>query len=166
MRTSFRQTVIMSTAIIGLSAFAAVAAPPTAGDPTVVRASTANGDQSKSAGRGMEAKVEQRINDLHTKLQISPAQQSQWDNFTRVMRDNAREMDATFQQRLQALPNMTAAENMQSYAKVAAEHSQDMQKLAPAFQSLYDTMSDNQKRTADRVFRADANQRGDQARRG
>ena len=114
----------------------------------------------------MEGKIEQRINDLHARLQISPAQQSQWDNVTRVMRDNAREMDATFQQRLQALPNMTAAENLQSYAKVAAEHAQDMQKLAPAFQALYDTMSDNQKRTADRVFRADAAQRGDQAHRG
>ena len=47
---------------------------------------------------------------------------------------------------------MTAAANMQSYAQVAKDHAQDMQKLVPVFQALYDTMSDNQKRTADQVL--------------
>jgi hypothetical protein len=39
---------------------------------------------------------------------------------------------------------------------VAMNHAQDMQKLVPAFQTLYDTMSDSQKKTADQVFRDDA----------
>ena len=54
---------------------------------------------------------------------------------------------------------MTALENLQSYAAVAAEHAQEVQKLVPAFQTLYDTMSDSQKRRADTVFRDDAAQR-------
>jgi protein CpxP len=170
MRTSLRQTVIATTAIIGLSTFAAAAAPPAAGDPTAVRPSTTTSGQSTTkaqpdAGHNMVGKIEQRITDLHAKLQISPAQQPQWDQFTQVMRDNARSMDQTFQHRVQTMPAMTAAENMQSYAQVAMEHAQDMQKLVPAFQALYGTMSDSQKRTADQVFRDDAHH-GDQTRRG
>jgi protein CpxP len=169
MRTSIRQTIIATTAIVGLSAFAAVAAPPAGGDPIAIRPNATTSAPSATlaqagAGHSMASKIEQRISDLHAKLLISPAQQPQWDRFTQVMRDNAQSMDQTFQRRVQTLPGMTAAENMQSYAQVSMDHAKDMQKLVPAFQALYDTMSDSQKRTTDQVFRDDANH-GDQARR-
>ncbi len=166
MRTSFRQTVIATTAILGLSAFAAAAAPPTSDDATAVHPSATTSGQSAPAGHGMNGTIEQHITDLHARLQISPAQQPQWDQFTLVMRDNARDMDQIFQQRVRSMPTMTAEQNMQSYARVAAEHSQDMQKLVPAFQALYGTMSDSQKRLADQVFRDDSANHGEQARRG
>ena len=156
MRISFRQTVIATTAIIGLCAVAAAAAPPPAGDPTAVRPVTQG---QPDTGHNRAAKIEQKITDLHARLLISPAQQPQWDQFAQVMRDNARSMDEAFQQRVQAIPTMTAAANMQSYAQVAKNHAQDMQKLVPVFQALYDTMSDNQKRTADQVFRDDSRHR-------
>ena len=76
------------------------------------------------------------------------------------MRENAQSMDETFQQRVQSMPTMTATENMQSYAQLASTNAQDVQKLVPAFQALYDTMSDAQKRTADQVFRDDAHHGG------
>jgi hypothetical protein len=170
MHTSIRRTVFATTAIIGLSAFAAVAAPPGAGDPTAARpsATAPNGhattEPRSDVGRGTEARIDQRITDLHTRLLISSAQQPQWDRFSDVMRENARDTDQNFQHRVQAMSGMTAAENMQSYAKVTAEYAQHMQKLVPSFQALYDTMSDSQKRTADQVFRDDANH-GDRARR-
>jgi periplasmic protein CpxP/Spy len=165
MHTSIRRTVFATTAIIGLSAFAAVAAQPGAGDPTAARPSAAapNG-QATTGARGTEARIEQRITDLHTRLLISTAQQPQWDRFSDVMRENARDTSETFQHRAQAMSGMTAAENMQSYAKVTAEYAQHTQKLVPSFQALYDTMSDSQKRTADQVFRDDANH-GDRTRR-
>ena len=161
MRQSFRNTMIATTVIMGLTTFAATAAPPLAGDPTAVRpASGQSMMQGKpGAGHNGEAKVEQRIKDLHAKLAISSAQQAQWDDFVQVMRDNARSMEQTFRQREHSLQSMTATENMQSYAQVATEHAQEMQKLVPAFQALYATMSDNQKMTADQVFRADASHR-------
>lgn len=175
MRTSFRQTVIATTAIVGLSGFAAVAAPPSAGDPTATRVPATSNRQAATPAprevRNMEGRVEQRITDLHAKLQISPAQQSQWDQFSLVMRDNARGTDERFQQRVQNLPTMNAAENMQSYAQLSAAHAQDMAKLVPAFQALYATMSERQKGMADQVFRDDAHRgqnarSGDHARRG
>ena len=162
MRTSFRQTVLATSAILGLSGFAA-AAPPAAGDPTAIHASATTPDQSstqaqRDARHTVQGNIEQRIGDLHARLQISPSQQPQWEQFAGVMRDNARDMDQTFRQRVHTLAAMTAAENMQSYAQLATEHAQEMQKLVPAFQELYGSMSDNQKRTADKVFRDDAHQ--------
>ncbi len=97
--------------------------------------------------------MERRIADLHSKLHITDAQKSSWDQFAQVMRDNARNMDQTFEQRSKRVDDMTAIENMQSYAQVAEEHAQDVQKLVGAFQTLYESMTPDQKRTADQLFR-------------
>ena len=159
MHASLRRIVLTTTAIFGLGAFAAAAAPPGAGDPTIVHhpASSASGPAAVSgqptARHRHEDGVEQQIADLHAKLQITPAQSERWEQFAQVMRDNARGIDAAFDHRVQALPGMTAPENVKSYAAVATEHAQDVEKLVPAFQVLYDTMSDSQKRQADQVFR-------------
>ena len=119
----------------------ATAAPPAAATPTV-----------KSA----EERVERRIAALHAQLKITPAEQQQRDQFAQVMRDNAREMDQVFTQRAQQYESMNAVQNMQSYEQVAETHAQQLQKLVPAFQNLYNSMPDQQKQIADQVFRANA----------
>jgi protein CpxP len=161
MSRSFRQTVIATTAIIGIGSIAATAAPLSAGEPTAIRPSTQSETQGQppNTRHNMAAKIEQRITDLHVRLLISPAQQPQWDQFVQVMRDNARSMDEAFQQRIQVIPTMTATANMQSYAQIARDHAQDVQRLVPVFQALYDTMSDTQKRATDQVFRDDKRHR-------
>ena len=58
-----------------------------------------------------------------------------------------------YQQRAEKLTSMTAVDNMQSYAQIEQERAQDMQKLVPAFQTLYGSLSDQQKKTADQMFR-------------
>lgn len=164
MRTSFRQTVFATTAILGLSgfAFAAAAAPPAAGNPTIVApAATVSGQAATPAKPAVrhtqQSTVEQRIADLHAKLKITAAEQAQWEPFAQAMRDNAVAIDQAFQSRVKALPTMTAADNVKSYAALSAEHAKDMQNLVPTFQALYDSMSDSQKHVADQVFRNDAN---------
>ena len=97
--------------------------------------------------------VERRIADLHSRLHITDAQTSTWDQFAQVMRDNARNMDQTFEQRARRIGEMTAIDNMQSYAQIAQEHAQDVQRMVAAFQPLYEAMSSDQKRTADQLFR-------------
>jgi hypothetical protein len=151
----FRHTIIAAAGLFVLSGLSAIAASPTAGDP----AATGSSAPKKSRpvpGHETPRTIEHRIQDLHARLLISPAQQPQWDAFADVMRNNARNMERIFQQRVNTLSAMTAPENMQSYAQVAASQAEDMQKLVPAFQALYDTMSDSQKKTADQVFRDDA----------
>jgi len=47
---------------------------------------------------------------------------------------------------------MTAAENMQFYSRLTQVHAANMQKLESAFQSVYNTFPDAQKKVADTVF--------------
>src|SRR3984893_11345251 len=107
-------------------------------------------------GKNAEERVERRIKELHGQLQITPAEEPQWNEFAEVMRENARDMDQAFVQRAQQFPTMNAVQNMQSYEQLSEEHAQRVQKLVPAFQKLYDAMPDAQKRVADQVFRANA----------
>jgi periplasmic protein CpxP/Spy len=110
------------------------------------------------AGKNAEERVEHRITELHAQLRITPAERQQWDQFAEVMRENARDMDQAFIQRAQQFESMNALQNMQSYEQIAEAHARHLQKLVPAFQNLYDAMPDQQKRLADQVFRANAEQ--------
>jgi hypothetical protein len=101
----------------------------------------------------VNAAVEARIKELHNKLDITAAQQTQWDNLVQVMRDNAKAMMDLQKQRAQDAKSMTAVDAVKSYAAVIEAHEAGMNKFVPAFQSLYDSMSDAQKKTADAMFR-------------
>ena len=107
-------------------------------------------------GKNAEERVENRIKELHAQLRITPAEEPQWNQFAEVMRENARAMDQAFRERAQGFESMNAVQNMQSYEKLAQAHAQDLEKLVPAFQKLYDAMPDQQKQLADQVFRTNA----------
>ena len=108
------------------------------------------------AGKTAQERVEQRIKELYSQLRITPAERPQWDQFAQVMRDNARDMDQAWLQRVNHVESMNAVQNMQSYEQIAEQHAQHVQKLVPAFQNLYTVMSEQQKQLADQVFRANA----------
>jgi periplasmic protein CpxP/Spy len=163
MRMTLRHSAVITTAIIGLTALTAVAAPQGAKDPV-----TPPGSQAATAPattQSMEASVDQRIKELHTKLQITAAQEPAWQKFAQTMRDNAREMDQAFETRVDQMQSMNAMDNMKSYAQISQQHAQDVQALLPPFEALYGSMSESQKHTADQVFREDAN-RGAPAQHG
>jgi protein CpxP len=100
----------------------------------------------------ISAKVEEHIKQLHDQLSITPAEQPQWDQYAQVMRENAAQMSEAFTTRASKVGAMNAADNMQSYAQISQVHATNMQKLASAFQSLYNTFPDDQKHLADGVF--------------
>jgi hypothetical protein len=97
--------------------------------------------------------VEQHIRDLHRELHITAAEQPQWDQFAAVMRSNAQAMSESLDQRAQQVGAMTAVDSMTSYAQLAEQRSEDLGKLATAFQALYATFPDQQKKDADALFR-------------
>jgi len=106
--------------------------------------------------RAAEARVAQRIKQLHSQLRITSAEETQWNAFADVMRDNARDMDEAAAKRADGLPTMNAVDDLKSYEELAEDHVDHLQKLIPAFQALYDAMSPQQKETADRLFRGRA----------
>jgi len=107
----------------------------------------------RQPGETMQGLVERRITDLHSKLHITNDQGQQWNQFAQVMRDNAKDTDQSYQQRAEKLGSMSAVDNMQSFAQIEQQRAQDMQKLVPAFQTLYTSLTDQQKKTADQLFR-------------
>ncbi len=100
----------------------------------------------------MAEHVEYRIKTLHNKLAITDAQEQKWGDVAQAMRDNEATISQLIQERQQSPQNMTAVEDLQSYAKIAQAHVDGLQKLIPAFQTLYNDMSDDQKAKADAAF--------------
>ena len=97
-------------------------------------------------------RVEARINDLHAKLSITPAQEELWNNVTQVMRDNAKTMEALIKARSEHTSPVTAVDDLKSYGEIAEAHADGLKKFIPVFEPLYVSMSDAQKKNADTLF--------------
>jgi protein CpxP len=107
-----------------------------------------------TAGTASKAdRVEARIKELHTKLNITPAQEELWKNVTQVMRDNAKTMEALIKARSDKTTTMTAVDDLKSYREIAEAHADGLKKFIPVFEPLYASMSDAQKKNADTFFR-------------
>jgi periplasmic protein CpxP/Spy len=154
--TVISSTHLAAVAVAALLALAGTALAqsqaPASGSPGMEKSAPPS---SPLAGHPVGGKTaqEQRIKELYSQLRITPAESPQWDQFAQVMRDNARDMDQAWLQRVDHVQSMNAVQNMQSYEQIAAEHAQHVQKLVPAFQNLYNVMSEQQKQLADQVFR-------------
>lgn len=119
---------------------------------------------SAPATKPMMAQVEQRIATLRTELQITSTEEPQWQQFASVMRENAEKMEQDAAKRAENFRSLNAVENMKSYAEMAVEHGQNMQRLATAFETLYNVMPPEQKKVADEVFQNRAMRRQERSR--
>jgi protein CpxP len=152
-----------TTAPSGTSPAPSTTAPSTQGASSAQTSAAPSGTAHKAMphsasaarqpGETMLSMVDRRITELHSRMKITAEQKPQWDQFTQVMRDNAKEMDEAYQQRAQKMGTMSAVDNMQSFAQIEQQRAQEMEKLVPAFQTLYASLSDQQKKTADQMFR-------------
>ncbi len=69
------------------------------------------------------------------------------------MRDNASSVHSLVEQRKAQAGQMTAVDDLKSYEAITDAHADGLKKLIPAFEQLYTSMSDDQKKTADQIFR-------------
>ncbi len=120
----------------------------------LAQASTAPATTESAPAGEKSDPVEAHIKELHSRLHITGAQQAQWDSLVQVMRENAKAMTDLQEQRKQDAKAMTAVDAVKSYQAVIQAHEAGMAKFVPAFQALYDSMSDAQKKTADAMFRS------------
>ena len=72
-------------------------------------------------------------------------QSSQWDQFTQVMRDNAKAMDQMYQSGRKSCPACRRSTTCSRSRRIEQARADGMQKLVPAFQTLYASLSDQQK---------------------
>ena len=95
--------------------------------------------------------VEARIAELHRRLLITTAQEPQFKAYADVMRSNALTIRTLFDQRAKET-DMSAVARLRWVARLTAAHAENLNKLVPVFDALYQSLSDQQKKAADAVF--------------
>ena len=97
--------------------------------------------------------TEAQIKELQDALKITGAQEVLWKNLTLVMRENAKEMDALTKERAEATKTMNAVERLKFHSQITEARLNQMKKLIPPFESFYASMTDEQKKSTDTIFR-------------
>ena len=147
------------TRLTVLGALVALSSPSFAQAPGPGSAGASPTSQQVQAG------AEQRIKSLHDRLHITAAEEQNWQAFTAVMRENAQQTAATLDARQKNFGGMNAVQDLQSYADMTQQQSQQISRLVGPFQTLYAQFSPDQKQAADGIFhnytsRATAHPRG------
>jgi hypothetical protein len=127
------------------------AAPDTSTPP-----STPSGVSTPETGNPPTAPdpMAQRINNyLHERLRIKAAQEPLWASLTQVMQDNATALAPLVREQFQARQGGNSIEMLSAGEKLDAEQLDGLRKFIAAYQALYESMSDEQKKIADFVFR-------------
>ncbi len=132
-------------------------APDQMTEPSATPAMTTHHDHAmhgpmSESPADMKKHVEMRIKSLHDKLMITKDQEAAWNDVANAMRDNESKTAALVSERQQNAGTMNAVDDMQSYQKIAQAHADGFAKVIAPFQTLYNSMSDAQKKNADKVF--------------
>ena len=120
--------------------------------PAAQPAPPQNPSKEPASSGSHEDRIETRIKELHRNLKITAAQESQWNAFAEAMRDNAETVDTVLKERSKNLHAMNAVDDLRSYQKLADANANGLKKLVAAFEALYNTMSDQQKKNANAEF--------------
>lgn len=105
--------------------------------------------------------IEGRIAFLRTELKITQAQQPHWDRVAAAMRERSQRMSELAQQmRADRDRPKTAVDRLEMRARFAEAGANDAKVFAAAFRPLYDSLSDDQKKTADELFGSRGGRRG------
>ena len=96
--------------------------------------------------------VENRIKQLRGAIKITEAQEQLWNNLTKVMRENAKEMDTLTKERSANPMAMNALEELKFHLKITQAQAAQLEEFIPQFEALYLSMSDEQKMSSDSLF--------------
>jgi hypothetical protein len=98
--------------------------------------------------------LEERISTLHAKLDITPAEESDWAPVAQAMRDNDANMQKLMMARRGAAGHdQTAVEAMRTYERFTQAHVDGLKTLISSFETLYSAMPAQQQAVADQVFK-------------
>jgi hypothetical protein len=101
----------------------------------------------------MMGHVEGRLAFLKTELKITSAQEPQWAKFADVVRTNAKGVQAGMQAMMQAgAKAATAPEVLARHEKMLTAKLESVRALKAAFDPLYASLSDEQKKSADELI--------------
>ena len=94
--------------------------------------------------------IEANIASLHQRLQITPAQEAQFNALANVMRQNARAEAGAPQS---PPPNASAVDSLRAEIQYDEMELAGLKRFLPALETLYATLSPMQKQAANAIFR-------------
>ena len=101
--------------------------------------------------------TEAQIKQLQDSLKITKDQEELWNNLTQVMRENAKDMDAftkdRAKDRAEGTTMINAVEHVKLHSEITETHLDQLKKFIPPFEAFYSSMSDEQKKSTDQIFR-------------
>jgi primosomal protein N' len=103
--------------------------------------------------------TDRQVADLKKQLKITPQQEPQFNAFAEVMRSNEQDLDKLMQQG-SANQQPNAVEELKQAQQMTETQAAGLKRLVPALQALYDTLSEQQKKTADMVMGGGGGQGG------
>ncbi|MFH0727638.1 MAG: Spy/CpxP family protein refolding chaperone [Pseudomonadota bacterium] len=118
--------------------------------------SFAGSGKKKSAEEDRISAVEHteiRIKELESALKITDAQKELWNTITQVMRENAKDMDTLTKDRAEITKTLNAVEHLKFYHQITQARLDQQKKFLPPFEAFYASMSDEQKKSTDTIFR-------------
>ena len=107
-----------------------------------------------AAATAQMPRIEEHINDLHSRIAITPAQEPQWAAFAAVLRENARDLKQAYADHPVHAPGGSAVDDLRNYAAVLRQHADTVSRLVPPFENLYGVLSPTQKAAADSTFQS------------
>ena len=142
------------TLSLGMAAAGAMAQTGTRPQPAQAQAPAGqNPAVAQPQAQPAQDPVEAHLADVRKKLNITTAQQSQFDQFATVVKQNAQAVEAAMQ-KAQQNAEQSAVESLRTAANFAQTEAENLKRLVPAFETLYTSLSAEQKRLADRLFNA------------
>ena len=96
--------------------------------------------------------MRERLQQVHDRLAITPAQQPQWDAVVAVLRDNARSMRANPATAAIRSGHLTAVQELHAASDLAHARADALQRMIPPVEALYATLSPEQQHTADETL--------------
>jgi hypothetical protein len=137
---------------LGLSAFAPVNAQAQgAAHSTAPAKAPAKAAQAPAQAAPGVPDVEGQVADLRKRLNVTPAQQTQFDALAAAIRQNAQDMTAGAPPASQNATT-SAVDSMRAAQKAAQSEADGLNKMIPPLQALYETLSPEQKKVADQYF--------------
>ena len=166
MATTLRSitTAAALAAIIGGCAFVSPSYADNAPAPAATSTTPAVHKHHHHKTENMADRVEDRIKALHEKLKITADQEEAWGKVADAMRDNEKSIKALIDERHQNAGTASAIDDLKSYQQIAKAHAEGLENVIDAFQPLYDSLSEDQKKNADSVFGTFEGHRGHDAK--
>jgi LTXXQ motif family protein len=97
-----------------------------------------------------------RVKYLHDRLRITAEQEELWDKVGQAIRDNALTLAPLLRRRLRAATSGSAPELLHTYEALGEAQLDSQRKIIAAFEPLYASLSEIQKKIADAIIREGA----------